>query len=100
MGVGLNGPRLSLDQFEWEPTGSDDNPRSRLLATLYIEGWAFHVEAYEVKEKEGSYFHVTSDTMFEDDLDHYYAAANADGPFQTIRIEGREYVIVMTPFCS
>ena len=96
--MSLDGPSINLDSFTWEPTGSDENPSSRLLGTLYISGYPLHVEAYEVRQDE-QVGQTTVDKMFEDDLNHYYAAASCmDGCFDTIMIGGREYIIVATPF--
>lgn len=95
--MALEGPSLSLDSFTWEPTGSDENPQSRLLSTLYISGYPLHVEAYEVRRDE-QVGQTTADKMFEDDLNHYYAATCLEGRFDTIMINGREYIIVATPF--
>jgi hypothetical protein len=35
----------------------------------------------------------------DDDLDLHHQAAHGDGPFQTMTIRGREYVVVLTPHC-
>jgi hypothetical protein len=38
-------------------------------------------------------------TPWEDEYAALHSAVHADGPFQTLRIGKREYVIVLSPHC-
>jgi len=91
--------KITIPPSAWEPSGHDDNPRARLLATMKINGQSFHVEAYQVRKMYGE--QVIADPSFSEEWGGMGALQNHDGgPFTTQRIGSREYVIVITPFLN
>jgi hypothetical protein len=82
----------------WEEAGSDEDPASRLLATIWVEGIPCHLEALKVEWPEDGVQEV-ADPMFESNfqgMGYIYEG----GPFHTTTIEGWEgrYVFNLTPF--
>jgi hypothetical protein len=88
---------LTLPPSFFAPAG-DADPTSRLLGTLYINATAFHVMAYAVHETDEGLQEFVGD--FVDEPEAVYTALAGDGAWQTIMIDGREYVLVITPHCS
>jgi hypothetical protein len=93
-------PRLRLDipAVAFQPTGGFGVPTpnsDHLLATVTINGVAFHVDAYAVRMVNG----VQTADQLDEDLADIHRIVGADGPFQTIRIGRRYYVLVLTPHC-
>lgn len=83
----------------WEATGDDDDPTSRLSLTpiLHVCGVPMHVEAHAVEVindvQEGSH------PWGQDAINGICQIYEPDGPFTTIEIKGREYVMVCFPHC-
>lgn len=93
---------LELGSVNWSPIVKD---RSHLMGVVYLDRVPFHAEAMEVmevplNEQEGlgqSQRGVgpaaeEAFNFLEDYID------GMDGPFRTITIQGRSYVLVLTPF--
>ncbi len=79
----------------WDLTGDEDDPSSRLYASIEINGLAMHVEAHAVKnDKDGN--QVAANPYFQREVENYQNAQ--DTGFTTIRMRGRNYIIVCTPF--
>ena len=90
---------IDVNAVRWEDVSDEDaKPGSRLLATLSFSGVSHHLEALEVEDRNG--LQLTVDGHWDDTLGDYYEASGADGPFSTVDISGRTYVLVMTPFCA
>ncbi len=85
---------LTLDPQQWTPTGSDTNPTSRLgyLPNLYVNGYAFHVEAYAVTETGEQ---CATDPTFADEVDALQRVCGAR--LSTQHINGRAYVVAIYP---
>lgn len=85
--------------IEWTkpltPIGPSDDPKVKFLGTVSILGADFHAEADEVgyDEEEGQ-------IGKQDESETYLAEVLniVDGAAQTIRIDGREYVLSITPY--
>lgn len=79
------------------PSSHKGDPKSVLTGVARIAGVGFHVEAIEVRDDPyGAHRAVVQD--FDTRVE---ALENAmDGKFETITIEGREYVLSILPFCS
>lgn len=92
-----NAKTLEIDDDWWEETGSDDDPSSRLLGSLCINGVYHHLEAYAVTEKKG--MQEAADLTFEEHVEGMFLVGQPDKAFQTVEIRGRQYVLTMTPFC-
>jgi hypothetical protein len=73
----------------WESNDGLDDPTDRLLATLTVNGYHLHLEAWKVTERDGWQTHDAGP----DDYDNLYAAVSADGSLQTIRINDAPYII-------
>lgn len=89
-----NWPEVPLAALDWrDATESIDG--TRLLATLEIGPALFHVMAYlAVDDAEG----VQQFTgCWGDEADSVYAAIGGDGAWETVEINGREYVLIITP---
>lgn len=89
--------------IELNPIGEGD-PLTRLLGQLTIAGVGFHVEAIEVHTIDNlapgyipSGEQCARDESLQDNLDGLFAHAEPDGPFDTVEIDGRDYVIAITP---
>lgn len=104
-------PGLSLDiaEDDWEITGDDEDPGSRLTLnpTLRIAGVPMHLEAYAVHEEpEGvasggfvSTMQVADHAWGETAVNCIYEIGGHDKPLDTVTIRGREYVLVAYPHC-
>jgi hypothetical protein len=81
-------------ECDLEPVGPADRPEGHLLGTLRIAGVPHHVEAFEVEERDGGQESVLGDreTSFGE------LSEIVQGPMQTVRIAGRPYVVLVTPF--
>jgi hypothetical protein len=90
-------PHIVIPDGVWVPTGDDEgDPHARLLATIRINGGAFHVEAYAVKLDEHG-CQVIADGYFQDEWDGL-CLLEPNEAFETQTINGRDYVIVARPF--
>lgn len=85
---------IPVDQ--WEKCGSEEDPASRLLTTIYINGISMHLEAIAIEDHFNSHIPVTA---FQEEYEAYYRAAGADGEFTPVTIAGRQYVLFASPFC-
>lgn len=76
---------------------SDDEPGARLLGRVSILGADFHVEAVEVKETdEGEQVAAFDGDQCEGWLDEVLTIVQ--GAAMTITINGRDYVLSITPY--
>jgi hypothetical protein len=92
-------PTLELPASAFKPIGEMLRTHSRrddhLHATVTINGVDFEVDAYAVRMVKGVQEALEADA----DLSAIHHAVGADGPFQTVRIGRRNYVLVLTPYC-
>lgn len=90
---------LTIPVSTWEECGPDHDPGARLVAptlTLTIDG--FSVEMFVEALAVQVVVHVQCGTEDTDEmLDHLHQASPGDGAFQTLTINGREYVVAITP---
>lgn len=89
------GGNIKIPDDAWEDSSGDAPPGSRLLAQMHINGLAFHVEAIEVKEGERG--QCAADSSFDHELAGVWAIGGPDYVPGTNMINGREYVVVVTP---
>lgn len=86
----------------WDLIGTeDDDAASHILGEIQIGTVLMHVEAIRVERGEMGYQGAATDE--EDNvLDKLFQAVNANGPFQTTRIDGfdGEYVVFAYPHCE
>lgn len=97
---GVLGPsvNISVPDDLWEPNDGLDDPLNALRVTLHVNGYPMHFEAWEVHEDEDGHQHAVA-PEYEENIDALWSAVSGDGRFQTTRINGREYILVASPFC-
>lgn len=61
-------------------------------------GTMHHLEAIEVRVEND--VQVAANPEHQEAFDDAYSAVGADGPWMTVPIKGRDYVLVLTPFCQ
>ena len=89
---------LATFKIEWEeplhPIGPDDNPKARLLGCVRILGTLFHVNAEQVQDVNDEQTTVLPEgDTFGPEIWELTAGAG-----QTVTIEGREYLLVISPY--
>lgn len=89
-------PTIPLELLRWDDTGEEHDPKARLLAHIQIGTLDMHLEAWAVSKDEEGIQRAAESTMRSDDFDSL--CNMMDCSFQTIEIDGREYVLVATPF--
>lgn len=90
---------LELDEIQWDAVGqSRRGPETRLLGTVAVtvgeQVVMHHLEALEVWYDE--FMWCTRDPAMQATFDRYHDGD--DGPWQTVEIDGRWYVLIMSPF--
>lgn len=75
------------------PVG-DPTPHARLLGTVEIAGVLHHVEAVEVREQDG--VQCAADPAMEEALTN--VSRIVGGRMASVKIDGRDYVLCVTPF--
>lgn len=93
---------VDLSEIKWRATGSwlggHADSRCRLSAIIKIAGADHHVDALQVTFTDDVQSGANGSEEEYDDLCLF--AGGGDGPFETVSIEGRMYVITMSPFRS
>ena len=84
---------LTIDDEDWMNGGDDDD---HLTAILVVNGTFHHLEAIRVTEDEDG-IQVAASFEFSDTLDAMYQIGG-DGPFDTVTIRGKTYVVAVIPF--
>lgn len=87
---------VSLDGW-WTEAGPEDDPRARLLATLYVNQTPHHVEALAVDDVEDVVRNQAVHPDYEHMVDQVADAVASQGSWQTVEIDGRNYVLIITP---
>lgn len=91
---------IDPSQLKWEAFADGDDPRAKLLDESFsIAGCPMHLEAFAVNEDDDG-AQTAVDFSVEDDLDAIRAGVHADGPWRTVQIDGREYVLIASPYCD
>lgn len=88
--------RIVLPHDVWE--FSDGSP-TRLRSTLDINGTCHHLLAIQVILQDG-HMQAAVDPADEADLDLLRQADGANEPYETTEINGFNYVVFMSPFCT
>ena len=92
-----DGPWIDVEKITWQETGEEAiDPRARLRATIQIGPVPMHLEAIAVIEDPESGQISAPGSFREDDLE--ILQSMMDTAFTTINIDGRDYVLVATPF--
>ena len=94
---------LTIPDGAWE--FSEDH--SHGLITLDINGTLHHLEAISVQGNEWTRHAEDDKEQYElhrhehcDALEDWGHAAGGDGPFSEIDIEGKPYVVFLSPYCD
>jgi hypothetical protein len=88
-------PDLPAGEIQWtDATCDDTHPGHKLVASISIAGCPMCLEAHEVLYTEHG---MQEFRALEDDLVAIHEATSMDGPWQTVRIQDREYVLIATP---
>lgn len=87
-------PALHIPPAAWKDV-SDGPDRSILMATVTIGGVSHHLKAIEVTRQHTVQCAV--DPVAEEELAELHASCGASGPFETVTLEDREYVLTLTP---
>ena len=89
---------IQIDPSDWEHTGGDEDPSSRMLTSIQINDMSLHLEAIAVQEVNGG-IQVAVNPDFDESLNAYYLAPGCDnGRFITTEIDGRTYALFALPF--
>lgn len=86
---------LTIPDDAWVPC---DN-QSRLTARIAINWVGFHLTAIEVFFDTHSGRQMPMDPTDEEEFSSLHAAFHADGQYETIKIDGRDYVVFGDPDC-
>lgn len=89
-------PRVEIPADMWEDS-SDEQDRSRLTASITVCGVSMHVEALEATFSDDLQEFTGSQGDMADDV---YEAVGGSGHWQTAKIDGRDYAIIITPYCN
>lgn len=91
---------LEIPESAWKDSGIDDaDPKARLLAHVVIGGVSYHAEAFEVHRPGGVQCARSEDFQPEFGALELMREGD-DGPFAETTIGGRQYVIVIAPYCE
>lgn len=84
------------NEDEGGDAGEFGDQRAQLHATLTINGYRMHLEAWEIiPGADPQAVRQLSDETF----GMLHSGFGADGPFETTTIAGREYVVFASPYC-
>ena len=87
---------VQIPSAAWEEVGPEEDPGAGLLAHVRIGDCDFHAEAFAVKQFRQEQYAV--DPGMEDRLTALGDVDGDGGPFQTLRMFERDYVLVIYPY--
>lgn len=90
---------MNIDSVIWTADGSEDDKTSRLHATISILGCQMHLKAIAVVSDD-DYIQSAADVEFDGMVARVYDAVGGDGPWTEVTIDGRQYVLIATPYCN
>lgn len=95
------GVTIKVPEEAWEVSSPEDK---RLRCTLYINGVPHHMEAWPVNPppKDGAIYNqrLLGCAWLESAWNDFCAFVEPDSPFETVKIRGRYYAVIVSPFCS
>lgn len=89
-------PTIPLELLQWDETGGEGDPQARLLAHIQIGDLSMHLEAWAVTKDAEGHQRATPATLRGDDFD--LLCDMMDCQFTTIAIDGRDYILIATPY--
>lgn len=90
--------QLTINTFRAVGDDVDATPTAWLHTVLTINGVDHHLEAIAVTDDGEKQRAETAE--LDEQLELYAEAASANRPFDTVRLDGRDYVLVLTPFAA
>ena len=91
-----NAPAIDADELTWSETGDGNDASARLTAHIRICGVDMHLEAWAVEEDDCGIQCAISATLRCDDLGTLQGIMDCE--FSVTMINGRNYVLIATPF--
>lgn len=105
MADGWPDAELSIQLDKFTPTGEEDDPMARMLASVMVKietatshGWMvgmLHLELLAVTRDEDG---MLTAVIYPENLEACHEISSPDGEFQTVTLNGREYVLYATPY--
>jgi len=92
----MEAPRITLPASAWRTDAAEPRSIAALHTTLEINGCSMHVMAISVDMRDGVQRGVNDD--LDATLDLMSNATGAGDPWETVDIDGRDYVLLVTPF--
>lgn len=90
--------QVRFPDLQWEPNDAMDDPGAQLRGpVLVVNGLPLHMEAWAVTYDEEGMQQGAEEWV--DDFEKLHEAVHADGSFSTMTLNGREYIVICTPFC-
>ena len=89
-------PRVVISHDAWQASGSQLDRRAVLHATIDINECSMHVTAIAVTTVGGVQRAVSED--MDATLDLFSDVTGAGDPWETLDIDGRDYVLLIAPF--
>lgn len=88
-------PAIDLSTIVWVQSGPDEDPASVLHGVIGVGG-LLHLQAFAVYvDAEGCQRGVA----YDEDLAAIHNAVGAEKHWRTVRISGRDYVLIASPWC-
>lgn len=89
-------PSIDLMAITWDETGMEADPAARLLAHIQIGPVNMHLEAWAVTDNEEGEQVGLPESWRDQELDQLQGWMET--AFDTVEINGREYVLIATPY--
>jgi len=89
---------IEIGDSEWQSTFPEEDRRSRLHKSITLNGVQFHLTAFRVKMEDD--IQIVGCPEHEGEFECYSDAACPDGPFETIEINGADYVVFGEMACA
>lgn len=87
--------RIDIEALDWTYCGDQDDEggeKAQMLGTVFIDSTPFHVLALQVEDGD-----VQRALQRDDDLGMAMSALGDQAPYETVEIDGREYVLLLSP---
>ena len=99
MGMSTPVAEIFVKDSEWVNAGSDEDPTSRLHHAAKLGGYGMHIEAFAVNhssDTDPSTIQCAADPTFNEEVDAILTLIGQAA--QTKSINGREYIINVSPY--
>ena len=89
-------PTIHAGTLQWDECGHESDLSARLLSHVRIAGLDMHLEAWAVEDDGDGVQQAVETTMRGDAFGTICDIMDTD--FETVTINGREYVLIATPY--